>query len=52
MKNFVLGVIVGVVIALCGYKPDQIEMEYRQNVATGLENAGTVHRFTGLIRYD
>ena len=27
MKNFVLGVIVGVVIALCGYKPYQIEME-------------------------
>jgi hypothetical protein len=33
--GLVLGVIVGIVIALCGYKPYQIEMEYRHNIATG-----------------
>lgn len=50
MKNFVVGVIVGIGIAVCGYKPYQIEMEYRQNIAAGLE-APTVHCLTG-VRYD
>ena len=36
MKNFVLGVIVGIAIAVCGYKPYQTEMEYRHNIAAGL----------------
>jgi len=36
MKNFVLGVIAGVLISICGYKPYQIEMEYRHNIAAGL----------------
>ena len=51
-KNFVLGVIVGIVIAFCAYKLYQIEMEYRQNIATGLETQVPVHCFTGSIRND
>jgi hypothetical protein len=47
MKNFALGVIVGIVIAVCGYKPYQIEMEYRRNVAAGLESP-TIHCFAGV----
>jgi hypothetical protein len=35
MKNFIFGLIVGVAFAVCGYKPFQIEMEYRQNIAAG-----------------
>jgi hypothetical protein len=36
MKAFILGLIVGIALAVCGYKPYQIEMEYRNNVANGL----------------
>ena len=36
MGNFALGMIAGIAIAVCGYKPYQIEAEYRQNVAAGL----------------
>jgi hypothetical protein len=36
MKNFVFGVVSGIVIAECGYKPYQIEMEYQRNIAAGL----------------
>jgi len=48
MKNFVLGVIVGIVIALCCYKPYQIEMEYRRNIATGPNALGPVNCITGV----
>ena len=48
MKNFVLGVVVGIVIALCGYKPYQIEMEYRHNIATGPIAQGPVNCITGV----
>ena len=48
MKNFVLGVIVGIVIALCGYRPYQIEMEYRHNIATGPNALGPVNCITGV----
>ena len=48
MKNFVLGVIVGIVIALCGYKPYQIEREYRRNIATGPNALGPVNCITGV----
>ena len=49
MKNFILGLIVGVAIAVCGYKPYHIEMEYRRNIATGLETP--LHCLCG-VRYD
>jgi hypothetical protein len=49
MKNFILGLMVGVAFAVCGYRPYQIEMEYRQNISAGLE-ALTVHCFTATIR--
>jgi len=42
MKNFVLGVIVGIAVAVCGYKPYQIEMEYRRNIAAGLETQSLI----------
>jgi hypothetical protein len=48
MKNFVLGVIAGIVIALCGYKPYQIEMEYRHNIATGPNALGPANCITGV----
>jgi hypothetical protein len=48
MKIFALGVIVGIVIALCGYKPYQIEMEYRDNIATGLGAQKHIACFTGV----
>ena len=42
----------GGVIAVCGYKPYQIEMEYRRSMATGLK-ALTPHCFFAPgIRYD
>jgi len=50
MKNFILGLIAGVAIAVCGYKPYQIQMEYRQNIAAGLK-VPTVHCLSG-VRYD
>ena len=43
-----LGVIVGIVIALCGYKLYQIEMEYRHNIATGPKALGPVNCVTGV----
>jgi hypothetical protein len=42
MGNFTLGIIAGIAIAVCGYKPYQIEAEYRQNVAAGLGTASPV----------
>ena len=45
-----VGVIVGIAIAVCGYKPYQIEMEYRRNSAATLESR-TVHCFA-LVRTD
>ena len=45
MKNFILGVIVGVAIAACGYKPYQIEMEYRHNVSAPLEPQSLIRCF-------
>ena len=50
MKNFILGVIVGTAIAVSAYKPYQIEMEYRHNIAAGLE-APILRYLTG-VRYD
>jgi len=50
MKNFILGMIVGTAIAVFGYKPYQIEMEYRHNIAAGLE-VPILHCLTG-VRYD
>ena len=38
MMKFVLGVVVGIAIAVCGYKPYQIEMEYRHNISAPLDN--------------
>ena len=38
MKSFVLGLIVGIAVAVCGYEPYQIEMEYRDNIANGLSS--------------
>ena len=52
MRNFILGLILGGAIAVCGYKPYQIEMEYRQNVTAGLK-ALTPHCVsTPGVRYD
>jgi hypothetical protein len=48
MKNFVLGAIVGIVIAMCCYKPYQIEMQYRRNIATGPNALGPVNCITGV----
>jgi len=42
MKNFVLGVIAGIAIAVCGYKPYRIEMEYRHNIAAPLETQSLI----------
>jgi len=42
MKGFVLGLIVGIALAVCGYKPYRIEMEYRNNIANGL---GSIRSF-------
>jgi len=39
MKNFALGLIIGMAFAIGGYKPYQIEMEYRRNIAAGLGTA-------------
>jgi hypothetical protein len=36
MRNFVLGLIVGLALAIFGYKPYQIESEYLHNIKTGL----------------
>ena len=57
MKNFVLGVSVGIAIAVCGYKPYQIETEYRHNIAAGvgLQAKGQVPLcpcFNGVVRID
>jgi hypothetical protein len=40
MKNFSIGLIVGIAFAIGGYKPYQIEMEYRDNIAAGLGTPG------------
>jgi hypothetical protein len=48
MKNFALGVIVGIAAAICGYKPYQIEMEYRDNIANGLNAQAQVICITGV----
>ena len=47
MKNFALGLIIGMAFAVGGYKPYQIEMEYRRNIAAGLGTAaspGSLHQ--------
>lgn len=44
MKGFILGLIAGVGLAVGGYKPYQIEMEYRHNVATGLTELPPITR--------
>lgn len=46
MKNFVLGAIAGVGIAVGCYKPYQIEMEYRNNIAAGLGVHSPYHCFS------
>jgi hypothetical protein len=48
MRSFSLGVIVGIAIAVCGYKPYQIEMEYRHNIAAGLSAQTPVNCITGV----
>ena len=48
MRNFSLGVIVGIAIAVCGYKPYQIEMEYRHNIVAGLTAQTPVHCITAV----
>jgi hypothetical protein len=48
MKNLALGVIVGIAIALCGYKPYQIEMEYRDNISTGVVSRTHATCITGV----
>ena len=48
MKTFVLGLIVGIALAVCGYKPYQIEMEYRNNVANGLPDIRSFIACNGL----
>ena len=46
MRNFMLGVIVGIAVAVCGYKPYQVEDEYLRNIAAGLpaiqHNCGSI----------
>ena len=49
MKGFVLGLILGVGVAVCGYKPYQIEMEYRHNIATGLTTLPQVSHCYGEV---
>src|SRR5213079_1636624 len=36
MRNFILGIIVGIAIAICCYRPYQIEAEYLRNISGGL----------------
>ena len=36
MRNFILGTILGIAIAVCGYKPYQIEAEYLRNIRLGI----------------
>ena len=51
IKNFALGLIIGMAFAVGGYKPYQIEMEYRRNIAAGLGTPGLpVVCITGLQR--
>jgi hypothetical protein len=57
MRNFALGVIAGIIIAVCGYKPYQIESEYRHNIAAGLgapssESYHTPHCMVTIFRHD
>jgi hypothetical protein len=53
MRNFALGVISGMVIAGCCYRPYQIEAEYRQNVAAGLGTPSPVpHCTVTIVRSD
>jgi hypothetical protein len=35
MRNFALGVIVGIAVAICCYRPYQIEAEYLRNISAG-----------------
>jgi hypothetical protein len=49
MKNFILGLMVGVAFAVCGYRPYQIEMEYRQNIRrAGSPHGALLHRYDSL----
>jgi hypothetical protein len=36
MRNFGLGLVLGVILAVCGYKPYAIETEYRRNIERGI----------------
>jgi len=36
MRNFILGMMVGIGMAVCGYKPYQVEAEYLNNISAGL----------------
>ena len=38
MRNFALGLIVGVAIAILGYGPYEIETEYLRNISRGLDS--------------
>jgi hypothetical protein len=52
MKNFALGVMAGMAIAACCYKPYQIESEYRQNLTAGLGTPSPVPHCTVTIFKD
>jgi hypothetical protein len=53
MKNFSLGVIAGMTIAVFCYKPYQIEAEYQQNVIAGLRTLSPIpHCSVTIFRHD
>ena len=53
MKNFALGVIAGIALTACCYKPYQIESEYWKNVAAGLGTPSPVpHCIVTIFRHD
>lgn len=41
MLKFALGLIVGLALAVCGYRPYQIESEYLRNIKSGLHTEPT-----------
>jgi hypothetical protein len=47
-EELLVRVIVGIAIAVCGYKPYQIEMEYRQNIVACLNAQTPVDCITGV----
>jgi len=52
MRNFILGTLVGIAIAVCGYKPYQIEAEYLRNIAVGLPTVQHTCSGSTVIRTD